>query len=142
MLFGNLALVAASLFTGAAFYINFAEQPERLLLDNRSLLQEWKPAYKRGFVMQSALAIIGFILGLIAWWSTGYIGFLVGGVLMLANWPWTILGIMPTNRILMNTNLDAADGDTRSLIVKWNGLHAVRTGLGVLACLSFLLALS
>ena len=142
MLFGNLALVAASLFTGAAFYINFAEQPARLLLDNRSLLQEWKPAYKRGFVMQSALAIIGFILGLIAWWSTGYIGFLVGGVLMLANWPWTILGIMPTNRILMNTNLDAADGDTRSLIVKWNGLHAVRTGLGVLACLSFLLALS
>ena len=35
------------------------------------LLVEWKPAYERGATMQASLAIIGFLLGLIAWWQTG-----------------------------------------------------------------------
>lgn len=142
MLSGYLALTTAALFTGAAFYVNFAEQPARLGLDDRALLVQWKPSYKRGFVMQSSLAIIGFVFGVIAWWLTGKLSFVIGGVLMLANWPWTIFAILPTNNVLMTTEPAQADARTRALLVTWNRLHAVRTGLGALAVVVFLLGLS
>jgi len=130
MLAGHLALAAASVFTGAAFYINYAEQPARLGLDDRSLLAEWKPAYKRGYVMQASLAVIGFLLGVVAWWATNTLAFLVGALLIVANWPWTLLGILPTNKALMATDPADAGPGTRALLLKWNRLHAVRTVLG------------
>jgi hypothetical protein len=69
MLAGQLALITAALFTGAAIYVNIAEQPSRLQLDDRALLEEWKPAYKRGTAMQAPLAIIGFLFGALAAWQ-------------------------------------------------------------------------
>ena len=142
MLVGHLALTVAALFTGAALYINFTEQPARLNLDDRALLAEWKPAYRRGYAIQASLALLGFLFGAIAWWQTGTFAFLAGAVLILANWPWTLLVLKPTNDALMTTDLAKAGPDTRALLHKWNRLHAVRTALGALVVLSFLFALS
>jgi hypothetical protein len=141
MLLGLLALVAAAIFTGAAFYVNVAEQPARLTLDDRALLTEWQPAYKRGAAMQAPLALIGFLLGMLAWWQAAHPGFLIGAIAMIAPWPWTLIVIKPVNDALLATELDRAGPPTRALIVKWGTIHAVRTALGALAAIAFLWAL-
>lgn len=141
MIMGLLALTAAALFAGAAIYINIAEQPARLTLDDRALLAQWKPAYARGFAMQATLAVVGFLLGVGAWWSMHNVMWLAGAVVLLANWPYTLLVIMPVNHKLNAIELDRAGPESRALIVRWGGLHARRTMLGFLATALFLFAM-
>ena len=142
MLAGQLALIVSAVFTGAAMYVSVVEQPARLTLDDRALLTEWKPSYKRGFAMQAPLAIIGFVLGVVAWWQAEEWLWLLGAIVLVANWPYTLLAIMPTNQKLMDMEPAEAGSAVRNLIERWATLHAGRTALGALATLIFLWASS
>jgi len=140
MVIGPLALTAAATFFGAAIYVNVAEQPARLTLEDRALVTEWKPSYKRGAAMQAPLALLGFALGMIAWWQNSHPGFLIGAIAIIAPWPWTLVVIKPVNDALLATDPEKAGPQSRALIVKWGALHAVRTALAALAVLSLLWA--
>jgi len=65
------------------------------------LLTQWRPSYARGFAMQAPLAALGCLLGLVSWWLTGGVLWLLGALLMGANWPYTLLGIAPINKRLL-----------------------------------------
>ena len=139
MLLGHLALIVAASFASAAFYINFAEQPARLALDDRMAVLQWQRSYARAARMQASLALVGFLLGLAAWWWQGRdVLWLLGAVVMLAPWPWTLLVIKPVNDRLNATTPEHAGTESRALIERWSRLHAGRTALGALATAIFL----
>jgi hypothetical protein len=142
MLSGALALTTAAAFTGAAIYVTVAEQPARLELESSAALSQWKPSYSRGFALQASLALAAALFGLLAWWLSRDWSWLIGAALIFANWPYTLIVMLPVNKRLEATSPDKANNETRELIKTWGRLHAVRSGLGLAATLVFLRALT
>jgi hypothetical protein len=140
MIVGQLALIVAAAFTGAAVYVGACEQPARLALDDRAMLTQWKPAYKHGAMMQAPLALVGVVLWLIAWWQSSEWLWLGGSGSLFAPLPYTLLVIKPTNDTLLATDPQQAGAQSRTLIEKWGRLHAARTAFGGLATVFFFAA--
>ena len=137
-----MAVALAALFTGAAAYIVLAEQPARLLLDNRNSLLEWQTTYPIGMRMQGSLAILAGVAGGWAWWSSRDWRWLLGAALILANWPYTLIALQSVNAELMAVAVDEAGASSRALTAQWGTLHAVRAGLGGLALAVYLCVLN
>jgi hypothetical protein len=93
-----IALICAALFTGAAAYITLVEHPARLELAHGPLLAQWKPSYDRALPIQSGLAIARGIAGMGGWHLSGNLLWVSGNLVLPANWPFTLLAIMPTNK--------------------------------------------
>ena len=135
-----LALIAASLFAGAALYASLAEHPARLRLDDRAALGQWGPSYARAAPMQAVLALLSLLLGLWAWWRIGGDWLLAGALLIGTAIPLTLAMIMPLNNRLKATAPDAAGPESRALLVRWGKLHALRTLLGLAAVAAYFCA--
>ncbi len=88
--------------------------------------------------MQGSIAIAAALAAVWAAWATRDWRWLVGATLMLANWPYTLITLMPINRTLMALAPEAASGSSRALIEQWGSLHGVRCGLGILATVALL----
>jgi hypothetical protein len=107
-----LATVAAGLFAGAAVYVTAVEHPARVESGQLLAIKEFGPSYRRGAVMQGGLAVVGLVAGLITWYQGSGMGWLVGGILLGALVPFTLIVIMPTNRRLLDPRLDGSSSAT------------------------------
>ncbi len=126
-----IAIAATAAFFGIAAFINLAEQPARLALPDAPLLAQWKVSFGMAFIMQSALTVIAGAAGLLAFWRLRDWRWLAAGLLMLANWPWTLVVIQPVNAALLA--VETGTPATRALIEHWGLLHGVRTALSGVA---------
>jgi hypothetical protein len=128
-----VATFAAAIFAGAALYINVAEHPARMTLDTKSAAAQWAPSYRRATWMQATLALLSLVAGLGSWLLGGGLGWAIAAFLIGAVIPFTFIGIMPTNKRLLEPGRDLGAPETRTLLERWAKLHAVRTVLGVTA---------
>ncbi|MBO0739722.1 MAG: DUF1772 domain-containing protein, partial [Alphaproteobacteria bacterium] len=78
--------------------------------------------------------------GLVAFLASFNWRWLLGAIVLVANWPYTLFLIAPIANRLMNTPVEAATDETRRMVSRWGVLHAGRSALGLVATLIFLWA--
>ena len=137
MIAERLATVASGLFTGASIYINLVEHPARMQAGTQLALTEFAPSYHRATRMQVSLAALGFVSALRAWRSSGDARWLVGGGVLVAVIPFTVLAILPTNKQLLDPATARDLEHAKQLLTRWGRLHAVRSIASLASLLLF-----
>jgi hypothetical protein len=137
----SLAILASGLFAGAALYVSFVEHPARMLCGTRLAITEFAPSYKRGAVMQASLAAVGTLAAIAAWLLGAPAPWLVGGLLLGAVIPFTLIVILPTNKRLLDPSLDKDSKLAEQLLRRWATLHAVRSALSLTSFLVHLISI-
>jgi uncharacterized membrane protein len=133
VLFELLATMCAGLFAGAAIYITLVEHPARLECGTELATTEFGPSYRRATLMQASLAAVGLLAALVAWAQGRGVGVLIGGLLLGAVIPFTLVVILPTNKRLLDPGLDRGSAEAAALLARWGRLHAVRSLMSALA---------
>jgi len=135
------ATACAGIFAGAAVYINLVQQPAAAELGTAWAVQFFRAMYARAAPIQVALAAVGTLAALWAWWSGSGWLWMVGAILLGAVMPFTLLAIIPTNNRLKDPRLDASSTEASDLLARWSMLHAVRSAASTVSFLIFVAAL-
>jgi hypothetical protein len=133
-----VAVLSCSLFTGASVYINLVEHPARMQCGVEIAATEFAPSYRRATVLQATSAAVGLISSIAVWLAGATFWWLVAGALLGSVIPFTLLVILPTNKLLLSPTLDKRSVEAERLLARWGSLHAVRSVLSGLALLLFL----
>jgi hypothetical protein len=127
MTFQLISLLATTLFASASFYVSFVEHPARMMSDTTTALTQWRPSFKRAAAMQIILTLITCITSMIAFTINQSFSVLLGGIVLSLVVPYTLIVIMPINRILLSEKTLPQTPSTRALLEKWGKLHNLRT---------------
>jgi hypothetical protein len=133
-----VAVLASSLFAGAAVYISLVEHPARMERGIEIAATEFAPSYRRATIMQATCAALGLLSSIAAWLAGATFWWAIAGALLGSVIPFTLIVILPTNKLLLSPTLDRQSSETERLLARWGALHAVRSVLGGLALLLFL----
>jgi hypothetical protein len=139
--FQFIAVLATTLFTGAAMYINVAEHPARMECGTVLAATVFGPSYRRAAVMQAVLALVATAGAIGAWYTGAPAAWLIGAVLIFAVVPFTLLVVLPTNKKLLDPAIDRSSDTVHRLLRQWGRLHAVRSVLALASSIVFLASL-
>ena len=98
-----VAVLACSLFTGAAIYISLVEHPARMECGVEIAAAEFPPSYRRASVIQATLAALCLLCSVATWLAGAMFGWVVAGALLGLVIPFTLIVILPTNKQLLKS---------------------------------------
>ena len=139
---GLFAFAAACAFVGAALYISLVEQPARMALDVRAMLQEWRRSHWRGFVTLATVAVIGAVFGWIDYARSGDVRWLIGATVFVLSWPYAYFLVVPVNLEIYAVPREETGSRSRELMRDWGLLEWGQTAIGLAACWFFAWALA
>jgi hypothetical protein len=129
------AVLSAGAFTGGSLFISLVDHAARASLEPSIGRAHFRAMYPRATGLQAPLAASGGVFGIAAWLLGGGTVWLLEGALIGAVVPYTLVAMLPTNRLLMSESVALDDEHVRELMVLWARRHAVRTALGASAFL-------
>ena len=138
---GLYAFAAAASFLGATTYIGLVEQPARLALSGAAMLREWKWSNRRGTLVLPVFAVVSAILGYIQFKIDGDVRWLIGGIIILASWPYAYFVMMPVSIWLFVISPGTAVSPLRKLMRDWGFLEWGHAVIGLAAVGAFAWAL-
>ncbi len=126
---------------GVALTSSIIVHPILKMVSRPAAIEVFKPffdkTHKAVLSMSIVVSILALILSFITknWWWFGI------SALMHLNGPYTLKYMMPTNRRLMEKDVDPNSDQTKKDLLNWGNLHAVRTIWNGLIFLAFVVLL-
>lgn len=140
MIIELVGIFCCGTFFGAAVYISIAQHPAALKAGVSVGGRFFPPMYNLAAPMQIALAVIGFLAGLVVWYASSDILWLIGSLLLISVIPITLIIIKPVNDILLNPDNDPDSPETEALLKRWGPKHWLRTIVSGAAFILYLIA--
>ena len=134
---GLYAFALAAAFLGATSYISLVEQPARLRLNGRAMIQEWKLSNRRGTLVLSVLAVLSATIAFIQFRMNSDVRWTIGGITILASWPYAYFVMMPVNIWLFAIPFGKPVSPIRKLMQDWGLLEWGHALIGLAACCAF-----
>jgi anthrone oxygenase-like protein len=135
----GVAIVAVGLFAGASLYVSVVEHPAWMECGPALAVKHFGPSARRAGAMQGGLAMVSLLAAGAAWVHGAGTGWLVGGLLVATMIPFTFIVIMPVNRRLLDSGLSTGSAEAVELLRRWGRLHAMRTAVGVVVLVLFVI---
>jgi hypothetical protein len=126
------ATIAAGLWAGISIYIALVEHPSALRVGLEFATEYFRVMSRRTAPLMMLLAAAGGAAAAYEWYAGADRWWLVGGCLLLAQFPLTAIFIVPTNIKLLKVVVAESPGDAARLHAHWGRMHMLRTLIGVL----------
>ena len=132
-----IATLSAAFFAGGGLFVSMVLYPA-IMMDLASAVAQFGRVYNKSVPWQGSNAIICLVTAVIVSALTGDWWWAIGGILVGASIPFTLVMIMPVNNRLLDEKAPPTPDEAVALLKHWGRLHWVRNILSTLGLAAML----